>query len=179
MMAGLVWLAWRPGLGDPSFMGWLTVAAYFAGAALWFWRRTLAPARVRKFGAALGYGLLILGFNKLFNFTGLLTALLQELAYQDQWYDQRRIGQAVFIALLLVFGVAVAAYLLFRTGELSPGLRVALVGLVFLLTLALGRAASLHVVDALLYRPIAGIKLNWALELAGIGLASLPALRKI
>lgn len=178
-MAGLVWLAWRPGLGDPSLMGWLTVAAYFAGAGLWFWRRPLAPARARNFGAALGYGLLILGINKLFNFTGVMTALLQGLAYQDQWYDQRRIGQTVFIALLLAFGVVAAAYLFFWKIELSPSLRVALVGLVFLLALALGRAASLHAVDALLYRPIAGIKLNWVLELAGIGLASLPALRKI
>lgn len=178
-MAGLVWLAWRPGLGDPSFMGWLTVAAYFAGAGLWFWRRPLAPAWARNFSAALAYGLLILGINKLFNFTGVMTALLQELAYQVQWYDQRRIGQTVILALLLAFSVVAAAYLFFRKIELSSGMRVALVGLVFLLALALGRAASLHAVDALLYRPIAGIKLNWVLELAGIGLASLPALRKI
>ena len=42
-------IRWRPGIGDPSFMGWLTVAAY-AGAAFTAWiaarRTSRAPGTV-------------------------------------------------------------------------------------------------------------------------------------
>ncbi len=177
MRAALGWLAWRPGLGDPSFMGWLTVAAYFAGAGMWFYYNRKAPAQKRKSGAILAYGLLVLGGNKLFNLSGAITAWLQMSAYEQNWYEQRRLVQAAFIFALLAISAALGVILLPRLASLSEGIRAALAGLAFLTILAVVRAASLHAVDALLYRPLAGIQLNWVLELAGIALSSLPALQ--
>lgn len=182
-MAGMIIMplgvAWSPGIGDPSLMGWLTVAAYFAGASLWFIRRPAMPAQAHRAVLILGGGLLVLGINKLFNLSGAVTAWFQTLAYQGQWYDQRRVAQAAVILFLLAMGMVLAIYLYFTTTALPGGIRAALFGLAFLAILVIVRAASLHAVDALLFRPVAGIKLNWVLELFGIALASLPSLISI
>jgi len=49
-------------------------------------------------------------------------------------------------------------------------------GLVFLLTFIVVRAISFHHVDMFLRSRIAGVKLNWFLELTGIFLVLLAAL---
>ena len=52
-------------------------------------------------------------------------------------------------------------------------------GLAFLLTFIVVRAVSFHHVDMFLGTRIAGLRMNWILELTGIGLVGAAALREI
>ena len=49
---------WKPGIGDPTVMGWVTVAAYFVTAARLLWCR-LARALARRYAtpalASIGF----------------------------------------------------------------------------------------------------------------------------
>jgi hypothetical protein len=56
---------------------------------------------------------------------------------------------------------------------------VMLVGLASLITFIIIRAASFHHVDMFILSEIFGIRVNWLLELGGIGLVSLGAAQAI
>jgi len=52
-----------------------------------------------------------------------------------------------------------------------------LIGTVFVVAFVTIRAASFHHVDTLIGTPVAGLRMNWILELGGIACVALAALR--
>src|SRR5438105_1302226 len=80
---------WRPGIGDPTFIGWLTVVAY-AGAAVLCIRDALrekeAPAR-RAFWSILGVMMILLGINKQLDLQTWLTITGRRIALTEGWYE--------------------------------------------------------------------------------------------
>src|SRR5580693_6074196 len=90
MLVGLLLIAaveggrWKPGIGDPTVMGWVTVAAYFVaviGCFLAAWREPLPDgtrrprSRPSKFWLALAALMVALGINKQLDLQSLATQI--------------------------------------------------------------------------------------------------------
>ncbi len=101
---------WSPKIGDPTVMGWVTVAAYFLAA--WLSYRAYRAAHedvephpgVRRLWALLTGALVLLGINKQLDLQTAFTETGRWLAHSQGWYDDRRPVQAVFIALFCLLG---------------------------------------------------------------------------
>jgi hypothetical protein len=174
--------AWRPGIGDPTVMGWVTVVAYFAVAVLCL--RRVRQAGVHKkvsemiFWSGLTVLLVVLGVNKQLDLQTWLTITGRHIAIAQGWYEQRRVVQLFFILLvgLTAFAGFVAMSRLVRRNR---ELRLPRLGLVLLLTFVIVRAASFHHIDSLINLHFGGVRMNWVLELGAIIVIGLGAGRKM
>jgi hypothetical protein len=172
---------WSPRIGDPSAMGWATVAAYAVAAAL-AWRTARAgrfpPERrlvERLFWVALSVGLAALAVNKQLDLQSGLTALGRCMAQIDGWYAHRRAVQAAFV-MALGAGAALAAIVAVIALRRSLArLWLALVGAAALGAFVMIRAVGFHHIDALIGLEIGGWRINWILELGGVALIALGA----
>ena len=180
---------WRPGIGDPTFLGWFTVVAYFAAAApcLLAWRheqnvlRDPLMARSAAFvrphvWLGLAVLLALLGINKQLDLQSAIGWYGRRMATAQGWYEYRRIVQAIFV-LFIALGCAggaagLAWYLRASLRRYLP----ALLGTVFLLGFIVIRAASFHHVDVALADDAAGIRFNGIFELGGIAAVAGAAL---
>lgn len=181
-IAGMALLAfteadhWRPGIGDPTFLGWLTVAAYFT-AALFCWMAGRSDQRAHPLSGysnhpRLWFGLAVLltslGINKQLDLQTWFTLSLKSVARTEGWYEQRQVAQVLFIIALGILGFGGLTVLRLRVRQLDQQTFLALAGATFLTCFVLMRAASFHHVDQMIGLRIGGLKLNWVLELGGI-----------
>ena len=170
---------WTPGIGDPSFAGWLTVAAYFGVAVLCLvgGRRELArrQKRVRAFWMCLSLVLIALGINKQLDLQSLFTQLGKDLARVQGWYGSRRIVQAAFIVSLGVLGAGGLGLILWRLRRSRRAVKVALAGCLILFCFILIRASSFHHMDRLIGWQFLGLRVNWLLELGSLALVASAA----
>ena len=171
-------IRWRPGIGDPSFMGWVTVAAY-AAAAVFAWRAAMRTRRLfdlprgsREIWMFVALLMLMLCVNKQLDLQSLVTDVGRVVAKRDGWYANRHDAQLRFIEVI-VGGAALAAIVLGvwfrRFWAANPLLGI---GLAFLLSFVGIRAISFHHVDMLIGTTVAGVRMNWLFELTGIGLVA-------
>jgi hypothetical protein len=180
-------IRWRPQIGDPSFMGWLTVAAYGATAALCLRaaiRQTVAAdtreaRRLRRIWLGVAGLMLFLCVNKQFDLQSLVTDVGRALAARGGWYDQRRTVQRWFVFAAAAAGALTLAWMAWRIRFILRERIVLLLGLCSLLTFIVIRAASFHHVDVFLRSRIFGLRVNWILELGGIALIACDAVRSI
>ena len=163
--------SWSPTIGDPTVMGWVTVAAYafaaFLTARLAF---GVAGRPERFFWLMLFVVLMFLTINKQLDLQSALTALARCMAKVQGWYEARRGVQTGFILALLG---ASAVFLLILAVGMWRHLRrtwMAVLGLVFLTGFVAIRAVGFHHFDVLIKSDVAGIRINWLLELGGIAL---------
>jgi len=104
---------WRPGIGDPTFMGWLTVVAYFTAVPLcWMAGRSDQRAHPQsgysshpRVWFALAILLTLLGFNKQLDLQTWFTLSLKSVAKAQDWYEERRAFQALFIVGIAIIGI--------------------------------------------------------------------------
>jgi len=181
MNTGLIG-TWSPGIGDPSVGGWLTVALYFAAAALvglllrrwpgsnavheiWFWRLLLVA-------------LVLLGINKQLDLQSAFTELARLMAFQQGWYAERRQAQLAFIAGSAIMGLTLLAATAHLIWGAPRATWWALGGSAALVLFVLVRAASFHHVDEWLGRSLAGLRVNWLLEAGGLLLIGASAWRR-
>lgn len=172
---------WRPGIGDPTVMGWLTVIAYFAAAFL-CWRAATATKasyapKVRWFWIAVAALLLFLGFNKQLDLQTAFTFMAKDFAKTTGWYENRRIVQGIFVIVIGLTGMATSVALFWFYRRELKLLWPALAGLAFLGAFVVIRAASFHHIDQVLNVGLAGFRINSLLELGGIAAIALPAWR--
>jgi len=178
---------WQPGIGDPTFMGWFTVMAYFITAVLCLicalpHRFALSLQRVSRNRWLWGFFailLVVLGINKQLDLQSLVTVVGKELALSQGWYQQRRMVQVQFIV-----GIVIAAvFLLTLIGRAIYAerrtYRLALLGLMFLSCFIVIRASSFHHIDSLLRWQLLGFRMNWILEIGGIVCIATAAIRTI
>lgn len=170
---------WRPGIGDPTLMGWVTVAAYF-GAALLCLRELMAARREDGardktfFWGTLTVLLIFLGFNKQLDLQTLLTLTARRIAIAQGWYENRRVVQVVFV-MIVGIGGALSVWGMRRLVRKHADLRLPLMGFVVLLVFIVARAASFHHIDQLINFRLAGVRMNWVLELSAIALVAAGA----
>lgn len=170
---------WRPEIGDPSLMGWFTVFSYFACAWAALSAARLAPdveKRAHLFWSTICLLMILLGINKQLDLQSLFTEIGRQIARHQGWMDNRRIVQFWFVIL---FGTAAfSSFVLFAfiMRDLFRQFKLAFIGLFFLLTFIVIRAASFHHVDEILQSRFLDMKMNWLLELSGIYTVFIAAL---
>jgi hypothetical protein len=170
---------WVAGIGDPSPVGWITVAAY-AVAALLAARNVSAARRCGAptgFWIALTVLMLLLGINKQLDLQTWFGETGRDLARSQGWYEQRRAVQAAFIVLLGAGVLAALAAARVRLARLWPQYRGAFVGIVVLATFIVIRAASFHHIDEFLGFDVGGTYLGRALEIVGVIAVGVACLR--
>ncbi len=176
-------LHWRPTIGDPTAMGWFTVFAYGLTAFVaWLAARRAGNAPGLANGSK-GLWLLVsalmalLCVNKQLDLQSLVTDIARVIAWHQGWYQERREYQRWFV-LAAVAGSGLIT-LLVLAGFWKFWFQHWLLGcgLAFLLTFIVVRAISFHHFDAILKHKIGGMKMNWILEIGGIGLIFIAAYR--
>jgi hypothetical protein len=182
---------WYPGIGDPTPMGFITVAAYLFAAWVCF-RAYRAEARravvgiierearrderlLSMFWLGLFCMLLFLGLNKQLDLQTLLTQTARDLSKAQGWYYDRRPVQLLFIALVGLAGVSASVGLAYALRKVIGRVWLAVLGIAELMVFIVVRAASFHHVDQLLFTGT--VRLNWVLELSGISLIAIAAWR--
>jgi len=174
---------WTPTIGDPSFMGWFTVAAYFITAVISFKLylssdQLFSDEVVKKqktFWLLVTLIMLFLGVNKQLDLQSLLTAIGKYYAHRDGWYEDRRFFQIsgiIGIISTLLIGVSVFSY---KMRAILKTNSLAIAGLCFLLLFVAIRATSFHHMDIVINTAVFGVRMNWVLELFGIFLVAISA----
>lgn len=174
---------WRPGIGDPTFMGWMTVCGYLLAFILCSRRfrvllhmnDSFPRIKAKLLWSGLALILLALGVNKQLDLQTWLTAFGRALAREQGWYEQRRFVQIIFVIGITVILCGGLAMIAVHLPLASRRARVALIGVCFLTAFVVTRAASFHHFDVLLKTDLAGARLNWILELGGIFMIALAA----
>ena len=168
--------SWQIGIGDPTPLGWITVAAY-AVAALASWRCHAAQGArsANRFWLLLTLAMAALGINKQLDLQTALTVFGRAAAKAQGWYEQRHPVQIAFIGGVAVAGMVTLGALLRLAWPLAAGRALALCGVVFLAVFVLIRASSFNHVDQLLSTQLLGLSVNGVLELGGIAGVALGA----
>jgi hypothetical protein len=164
---------WHAGIGDPTFLGWITVLAYFVTA--WLAWRAFKTVRTgtrkqRIFWALLCLLLVLLGINKQLDLQTWLTLTVRRFAISEGWYERRRAVQLFFILMVAVFGFFSFRWMWSLLQEKTGPLRLSLAGLFFLVVFVVIRAASFHHIDQFLKYDLGGFRMNWLFELGGVTL---------
>ena len=170
---------WHPGIGDPTFVGWLTVVAYAAAAVLCI-RQTVREQRSssrRLFWGILAVMMVLLGINKQLDLQTWLTITGRKIAQSESWYERRRTFQFWFILAVATGGFTGFAALRRLVQEHGSDLRLPLAGIFLVTAFVVIRAASFHHIDEFLRSRVADFKMNWLLELGGIGIIIIGALK--
>lgn len=178
---------WAAGIGDPSPLGWFTVVAYLVTSALCGCAmvraqslpRGLAGFGVseRRFWLAMAIIFLCLGINKQLDLQSLFTEIGRALARSEGWYGSRRAYQLAFIESFAAFVAMFVVLLLWIFRRSHPAIKMALLGAIFTMTFIVLRAASFHHVDQFLKAGFLGWRWNWIIELNGIAIVAVAALR--
>jgi len=183
MLFDCVFNVWTPKIGDPHVMGWVTVAAYFGAALLALFvvfrikyiSLESHEKRDRLFWWLLVLLLVFLGVNKQLDLQSFFTAVGRCSAKLGGWYADRREIQYLFILSIGgVFSVVGLFLVWFLRMSMSHNWQ-AIVGVSVLMAFVFMRAASFHDFDTLIRFDIAGIRMNWIMELSGILLICIQA----
>lgn len=180
-------IQWRPTIGDPTIMGWVTVVAYFMSAAvtlkLYASAQELFPAELvvkqKQFWLSLALIMFCLGINKQLDLQSLLTAIGRYFAHKDGWYEQRRVIQVVVIIGIIASLLVAMLFFMIHFLDVLKTNWLALVGLTFLLLFIIVRATSFHHMDSLINFRIFNMRMNWLLELGGIASIVVPGVVRL
>lgn len=166
-------------------MGWVTVAFYLLAAWL-CWKASCAarshnnrPDNNGRLWIYIALLLLFLGINKQLDLQSALTEAGRILAHANGWYEQRHLVQRVFIGSITVLGVTIFIVGVYAARKEFREMLLALLGVAWLITFVLIRAASFHHVDRFIGLELGSLKMNWLLELGGIALILIGAISYI
>ena len=159
-------------------MGWFTVFAY-AIAAFLAWRVWSQNRERNRIWFGVTVLMAFLCINKQLDLQSLLTDIGREIARFSGEYENRRGFQKFFIIAILAIVAIFGPLFAWKYRAFLKGHKLLAAGLVFLLTFIVIRAISFHHMDVFLKKSRAGgVKMNWVLELTGIGLVALAAWRE-
>jgi hypothetical protein len=162
---------WHPTIGDPTFMGWFTMAAYFAGAFCAYmtaYKMRTLDRRAFLFWCICGVLLTALGINKQLDLQSLFTEMGRQVAKAQGWIEQRRAFQFRFVEVFTASALCLFILFSIKMRSLFRRFSLAFIGVFFLISFIVVRAASFHHVDRFLGSRLFGAKMNWILELGGI-----------
>ena len=167
---------WQIGIGDPTALGWLTVLGYLTAliGALACARRASAKKEFHFWVVSCAL-LLCLGLNKQLDLQTLFTQTGRDVAFAQGWYSSRRTVQFVFIAILGIMALLVAAWMRSAFRQAPRTTRLAGAGMVLILVFVLLRGASFHHFDQVLGLSFDGFIVHRILELAAVSLVAAGA----
>jgi hypothetical protein len=161
---------WAAGIGDPSPMGWITMAAYGVAAALAA-RNALAARRGAApvgFWLTLAVVMLLLGINKQLDLQTWFGQTGRDMALSQGWYERRRTVQAAFIVLLGVGAMTLVGAARRYWAARWLDYRWVFLGVVVLAVFIVIRAASFHHIDEFIHFDLGKTTLGRALEIVGV-----------
>lgn len=176
---------WSPGIGDASVGGWVTVVLYLIAA--WMTWRVLrdVPAPHSRgerheqwFWRLLLLGLVLLALNKQLDLQSAFTEAGRIAAEKGGWYQDRRQVQLAFIAGMAIMGLTVFASILYLTRRAPASTWWTLLGATGLVGFVVIRAASFHQVDEAIGHQVAGLPINWLLEMGALVVIMVGAWRR-
>lgn len=172
-------------IGDPTFLGWLTVVVYLLAAGLCWWcgqrvGRIFGQEQERQhqfIWYGLAVGLFGLGLNKQLDLQSGLTAVLRQVAISQGWYEAGQQLQIITVSLFIIMAISVLISLAIFLRRVWRQYWLLLFGLLFLARFILVRVASFWGVPLLrLSQFTGGIEINWLLEVLGVAVIGLAAL---
>lgn len=174
-LTGGGWIgSWSPGIGDPTIMGWLTVALYAIGVWQCYRVANSHSGFLRPHEGALWwmlvYGLLALGINKQLDLQSAFTELGRMFAMRQGWYEKRQAVQTLFIYGVAAFAVFASFVLILLARKAPLATIISLIGSICLLAFVFIRAASFHHFDLYINSVVFGLRMNWILEMGGISI---------
>ena len=184
MQFDCVFDVWSPKIGDPHIMGWATVGAYFVAALL----ALLVSLRVKDifpyshksrgwvFWLLLVLLMVFLGVNKQLDLQSYFTAIGKCYAKLGGWYEDRRQIQFLFILSFGGLFFVVGTFILWLFRKSVAHSFWAIMGVSVLMVFTLMRAASFHHFDLFINHEVAGVRMNWVMELSGIFLICVQAI---
>ncbi len=173
---------WTPGIGDPTILGWATVAAYALALVLCVlaFRVARRTPRDRTGGlwVIMATLMLALGINKQLDLQSWFSQVARDIILGQGLYEQRRTYQGAFIAAIATGGVIALGLLTWRAiRNRWPVLPLA--GAAFLVSYVVIRAASFHHIDQIINLSIPGARLSSVIELGGIAIIAVGAARAL
>jgi hypothetical protein len=108
--------------------------------------------------------------NKQLDLQTALTEFMRGLAREQGWYEARRQYQFAFIGAVVVFALSAGVALIALTRRLDRAVQFGALGMVFLLAFVTVRAMSFQHVDGVLRARTLRLRVNWILEIGGIGI---------
>lgn len=175
---------WYPGIGDPTPIGWFTVVAYLTTAVLCALCALRLSLGLKDKTGGIVWGiialiLVFLGINKQLDLQSWLTIAGKEISQRQGWYNYRRWVQLFFI--LGIVGTVVVGLKKIRPilAKQTRSSFIGLMGLGFLSSFVIVRAASFHHIDYFIGLNPGGIRMNWVLELGGILAIAIAAIINI
>ncbi|MFN3166512.1 MAG: hypothetical protein ACE37H_05555 [Phycisphaeraceae bacterium] len=178
---------WAFAVGDPTVLGWVTAIAYLfaAVACAWCWHRRHClidndnAGRFGVFHLLLALTMLLLAGNKQLDLQGLAHATGRNLAIRQGWFDRRHDAMRLALIVVGVAGVLSVAGVLLLMRGLWKRLWLSVLGVVLLAGFAFVRTGELLGLSQQTERQLlGGVHLSHALELAGIALVLVSALRR-
>ena len=176
---------WAPGIGDPTVIGWITVIVYFSVAVICL-KAALTPAQnnnqkqeksIKTLWFFLTLFLIALGINKQLDFQTLLTQIGRDIAVEQGWYEKRRVVQLYFVSMIGIMGILALTFLIRTYRDTCASIKIALAGCIILFVFIVIRASSFHHVELFIDMKLAGVKMNWLLELGSLAIIGSGAYR--
>ena len=145
-LAKLIHFNWKPGIGDPTIGGWITVVLYFL-AMISCWMTARSGIKERRIWIAISILFLGLGINKQLDLQSALTDIGRVIAFEQGWYGQRQFVQLDFIIFVAIVFVSAVITLIIWTRRAPLSTWFALLGTILVVGFVLIRAASFHHID--------------------------------
>ena len=165
-------------LSDPTLGGWLIELLYLI-VSFSCWRssrKTVLNSASASYERHVWQAIAVLFFalciSRHFDLQTALTETGRRIAFLEGWYDQHRRVQLAIVALIAIsFIVAEVSLLIWsRNVSLSTSATLAIMGATFVVTYLMIRSISFHSVDQIIGKQIiSGLRVNWMLQLGGIG----------
>ena len=180
---------WYQRMGDPTVAGWAITIAYFI-VALLCWRAGLKEKTItvniqKPERHAVWFGLsillLVLWINKQLDLQSLLISLGREIAQANGLYESRREIQLIFIILFALFCFSSLVALSWWLRDYWRRYWIAILGVAFLVSFVVIRAASFQHVDYLIskWSIIGPFRMKYIVELGGILIVGLGAVQSL
>jgi len=179
---------WHIRIGDPSALGWFTVATYLIVACLAYAVHSASQDAAHRLNAfnpreaknfrllaklwlIVATAMLLLGINRQFALLSFFVEILRNFAQQEGWYAVRYRYQAEFVSVVIfieVLGISLMLYWLRPVIRRTIGVVLALN---FMIAFVIIRGSSYHPIDMILY----GGNPYWNLALEFGGLCAVAA----
>ena len=174
--------------GDPSLIGWLTVAVYLFASLLCLRcaasTRQIFPDRHSRLHASIWYSLaallLFLGINKQLDLQSWFTAVVKAVAWEQGWYAFGQRAQVYFLVGFGLVGLTAVAIVGWLVRDHWRRYGLILLGFLIILRFFVVRIGTFYgIALPELSRYTGGVRINWLLELAGVAVIALSALSNL
>jgi hypothetical protein len=177
-----VWksIHYKPGIYDPSGIGWTITAAYFFAAFLCLWtglaEKKYSMINDKPVNYLLWFCLAalmsILGINKQLDLLQTVVVLtIRGIEIENGWSDSGRLEfQTGFVMLVVIFALLIFIGLLWRIRKSWQRHWLVLLGIAFVIGFLAIRTASFNDVDYPLskWRVIGHLRMKYVVELGGV-----------